>query len=103
MALTEAAKEAIWCARFLVEFGFQKDSLVLIQGNNQGAIALTENPEFHKQNKHIEIKWHWIWEAVELRKIQISYISTKEMIADGLTKPLASGPFQAFKELLGMS
>lgn len=103
MALTKAAKEAIWCAQFLIELGFRKDPSVLIRGDNQGAIALTENQEFHKRNKHIEIKWHWIREAVELQKIQISYIPTKEIIADGLTKPLAPGLFQALKALLGMN
>ncbi len=103
MALTETAKEAIWCGRFLAELDFRKkDTPVLIRGDNQGAIALAENPEFHSRNKHIEIKWHWIREVRRLKKIQIKYISTNEMIADGLTKPLAPGPFQSFKAMLGM-
>lgn len=104
MAMTEAAKEAIWCARFLVELDFRKKNTpVLIRGDNQGAIALAKNPEFHSRNKHIEVKWHWIREVRRSRKILIKYISTKEMVADGLTKPLAPGPFQNFKAMLGMS
>lgn len=103
MAMTEAAKEAIWCARFLAELDFRKkDTPVLIRGDNQGAIALAENPEFHSRNKHIEVKWHWIREVRRSRKILIEYISTKEMVADGLTKPLAPDPFQDFKAMLGM-
>ena len=74
MALIEVAKEAIWCARFLTVLDFRKETPVLIRGDNQGAIALTKNLEFHRRNKHIEIKWHWIREVVELNKIQISYI-----------------------------
>ena len=59
MALNEAAKEAIWCARFLVELGFRDENLpVLLRGDNQEAIALTKNPEFYRRLKHIEIKWH---------------------------------------------
>ena len=103
MALNEAAKEAIWCARFLVELGFRKENIpVLLRGDNQGAIALTENPEFHRRSKHIEIKWHWIREVVELRKIEIKFISTKEMVADGFTKPLPHKPFEEFRKMLGM-
>lgn len=59
MALTETPKEAIWCAPFLAKLDFRKDiTPVLIRGDNQGAIAFTEDFEFHKRDKHIEIKWH---------------------------------------------
>ena len=35
MALTEAAKEAIWCARFLAELGYRKKNTpVLLRGDN---------------------------------------------------------------------
>ena len=104
MALTEAAKEAIWCARFLTELGYRKKGHpVLLRGDNQGSIALAENPEFHRRTKQIEIKWHWIREVVELGKIKIKFISTKEMVADRLTKPLAAKPFEDFKLMLGMN
>ena len=67
MSMTEAAKEAIWCARFLTELGYwTKGTLVLLRGDNQGSVALAENPEFHRRTKHIEIEWHWIREVVEL-------------------------------------
>ena len=103
MALTEAAKEAIWCARFLAELGYRKkDTPVLLRGDNQGSIALAENPEFHRRTKHIEIKWHWIREVVELGRVSIKFIPTTEMVADGLTKPLAAKPFEDFKSMLGM-
>ena len=95
---------AIWCARFLTELGYRKKGHpVLLRGDNQGSIALAENPEFHRRTKHIEIKWHWIREVVELGKIKIKFISTKEMVADGLTKPLATKPFEDFKLMLGMN
>ena len=97
MALTEAAKEAIWCARFLAELGYRKDTPVLLRGDNQGSIALAENPEFHRRTKHIEIKWHWI-RVVELGRVSIKFIP----VADGLTKPLAAKPFEDFKSMLGM-
>ena len=102
MALNEAAKEAIWCARFLKELRFRNDDPVLLRGDNQGSIALTENPEFHRRSKHIEIKWHWIREVVASKKIKIRFISTKEMVADGLTKPLQPKPFEEFRTMLGM-
>ncbi len=39
---------------------------------------------------------------VESGRIKVEYISTKEMIADGLTKPLSGQLFKAFKDIMGM-
>jgi hypothetical protein len=74
MALSEAAKEAIWAGRFLHELGFQDDQPILIYPDNNEAIDLTTNSLFHKRTKHIEIRWHWIREVVEKEKITIHYL-----------------------------
>ena len=47
-----------------------------------------ENAEFHKRTKHIDIQYHFIRECIENNKIKVGYISTNEMLADGLTKGL---------------
>ena len=105
MAMSEAAKEAIWASRFLEELGVKKgkNQPILLYADNQGAIDLTVNPLFHKRTKHIEIRWHWIREVVARKKIAIQYLPTKEMLADGLTKPLPTPGFQAFKRMLNLS
>jgi hypothetical protein len=58
MALSDAAKEAIWAGRFLHELGFRDDQSVHLYADNKGAIDLITNPLFHKRTKHIEIRWH---------------------------------------------
>ena len=104
MATTEAGKEALWVARFLACLGFRLPSQpVDLHADNKGAISLTENPEFHRKTKHIEVRWHWIREKVERKEIVISYISTKEMLADGLTKALSPKMFKEFWKNIGMS
>ena len=74
----------------------------LIYADNQGAIALSENFEHHKRTKHIVNKWHWIRQAIEEQTIQVEYVSTALMAADGLTKSLGSSAFQVFLKLIGM-
>lgn len=37
------------------------------------------------------------------KEIIISYISTKEMVVDGMTKPLPPQKFKVFKAMLGMT
>ena len=81
MATCEARKEALWVSRFLAALGFRLPTLpVDLRVDNKRAISLTENPEFHRRTKHIEVRYHWIRENVESNEIQVSYISTKDMV-----------------------
>lgn len=103
MAMTEAAKEATWLQRFTAELGIrQKDRPVLLHADNQGAIALCTNPEFHRRTKHIDVAWHYIREVVIEGRINVDYVSTKDMVADGLTKALPAPPFRRYIENAGM-
>jgi hypothetical protein len=38
--------------------------------------------------KHVQTRLHLVLEAVQEGRLEIRYINMKEMIADGLTKPL---------------
>ncbi len=104
MATTEAGKKALWISQFLtfLEFWLLNQPFDL-RADNKKAILLTENSEFHQKTKHIEVRWHWIREKVEQNEIVISYISTKEMLADGLTKALGLKIFKDFRRMIGMT
>uniref|UniRef100_H3G826 Reverse transcriptase Ty1/copia-type domain-containing protein n=1 Tax=Phytophthora ramorum TaxID=164328 RepID=H3G826_PHYRM len=66
MALSEATQEAVWLKVFLCELGeMASDEAVKIYEDNQGSIALTKNPQFHKRTKHIDIRYHFVREKVE--------------------------------------
>lgn len=54
--------------------------------NNKSAILLIKTPEFHRKRKYITVRWYQIWEKLKQKEIIISYISTKEVWADRLTK-----------------
>lgn len=106
MAASEAGKELIWLRGLLQdlnipELGFRKGIKLFI--DNQSALKLTKNPEFHPRTKHIELRYHWIREKVESGDIIPEWVSTKEQVADGFTKALARPAFEAFTETLGMS
>ena len=89
MAITEAGKEAIWCTRFLKALGHETEGPADLRADNKSAIALSDNPEFHRRVKHIELRYHWIRENIASKDIELTYVSTDVMAADGLTKPLA--------------
>ncbi|KAI1004928.1 hypothetical protein K3495_g3288 [Podosphaera aphanis] len=72
------------------------------KGDNQGAIALIKNPHLNERSKHIDICYHHVRELHENNRISTQYVPTNEMIADGLTKSLAKGPFQKFVKMMGL-
>jgi hypothetical protein len=70
--------------------------------DNQSAIALSHNPEFHKRTKHFNVKFHYQRAVIDSGEIDLQYIPTDLQAADGLTKPLAPKPFSRFCNLIGI-
>ena len=102
VAQTHVAKEALWLCSFIGEIRGARRESMSINCDNQGAITLSKDNKFHAQTKHINIRYHFIREAVEDRKIQVEYIPTDDNVADIFTKPLAKMKFCHFIELLGL-
>ena len=50
---------------------------VTIMEDNQGAIAMSKNPIVHSLSKHIDIRYHYIREAIQEGLIKIHYCPTK--------------------------
>jgi len=102
--LTDAAKEAIWLQSLLKDLKYENDDVkpVKILGDNQGSLALSENPEYHQRTKHIDIKYHFIRHQIAKGKIKVSYIETAKMPADGLTKPLSTAKHSLYIQQLGL-
>ena len=70
--------------------------------DNKFAIALMKNPVFHGCSKHINTRFHFIYECVEKRQIVVEFVCTREQCADILIKALARVKFVEMRELLGV-
>lgn len=75
---------------------FTSPKAILLKDDNQRSIVLTYNPVYHTWTKNIDIQRHYIIDKVATRWIKLQYISTNEMIADGLTKALTYAKFHTF-------
>ena len=136
MALTQAAKEAIWVSRFIAELQGLLASTenrlgtdnpdnpedpedpandtstpsrtsasapaTKIYVDNQGAIALARNPEFHARTKHIAIQEHYVREKITNGDVELEYLHTGDMIADCLTKNLSREKVDRFRAEMGL-
>jgi hypothetical protein len=88
MAASSAAQEVMYLRALLLSLRHKQDGPTILYQDNQGAIAIGKDFVSNRRTKHIDIKYHYIRERVEKGDIQLQYLSTEEMIADCLTKPV---------------
>jgi len=112
MAITSAAKHAKWMQKLFDELGLQysgaisfrsdKNSLLPLRSDSQGAIAMANNPVHHQRTKHIDIQHHFIRECIENGNIEVAYTPTEDMIADVFTKGLTFELHSKHSNALGL-
>ena len=56
--------------------------------DNESAIKIAHNPVQHAKTKHIEVRHHFIREHVERGNIDLSFVGTKDQLADIFTKEI---------------
>ena len=70
--------------------------------DNIGATYLTANPVFHARTKHVKIDYHFVQEKVQQKALEVWFISSKDQLADGLTKPLVLARFNFLRAKLNV-
>ena len=100
--MSVATQEAVWLRRLLSEMRMCSKEPTILKEDNQGAITIAKNPVSHSRTKHIDIRYHYVCEAVKAGSISLEYCSTEEMLADILTKPLPRPRFKKLRVTMGM-
>ena len=89
VALSDNVTEVIWFRQLVSEI-----QPLLVSGatkifcDNSGAVKNTRNNAINARTKHIDVKHHFIKDHVKNKNIDVAFLSTEQMLADGLTKPL---------------
>ncbi len=102
VAVTHAAKEALWLRSLLMQLFPSALTPTTLFSDNQSAIALTKDHQYHARTKHIDIRYHFIRWIIENGSLRLVYCPTDDMIADVLTKALPSPKVKHFAAELGL-
>ncbi len=85
---THVAKECIWLCRLTEPLFGPASTPTTLYCDNQAALHLATEDNYHVRTKHIDIHYHFIHQTIADKTIDIKYCPTEEMTVDILTKPL---------------
>ena len=88
IALWKAGKEALWLRNLYKDLGLTQENPMTLISDSTGAIAIAQDPLFHKRTKHIDSHFHWIREKIQAGRFIANLCPGKEQTANVLTKPL---------------
>ena len=103
IAASEATKEAIWLRKLLCDIGRGCVGPTTLLVDNQSAIKLTRNPEFHRRSKHIDVRYQFICEKLRDGLSDTVYVNTNEQYADVLTKALNFEKFNLMRTKINVT
>ena len=102
VAAATAVCQGIWLVRLLAEFRLGEAERVVLKVDNKSVISLDKNLIFHERSKHIELKYHYIRDCVEMKKIELEFVPTEHQVANVLTKPLGRVCLAELRSSIGM-
>ncbi|XP_019197569.1 PREDICTED: uncharacterized protein LOC109191379 [Ipomoea nil] len=100
--LADVAAEVTWVMSLLRELGLQSSTPATLWCDNLGATYMCANPVFHARTKHVEIDYHFVRDKVSTIEFIVSFVSTRDQLADVFTKPLATTRFTALRDKLNV-
>ncbi|KAH9136422.1 hypothetical protein LEN26_006155 [Aphanomyces euteiches] len=102
IALAQATREVLFQRSLHRQRGNRQNQATVLYGDNQPAIAVATNPVHHARTKHIDVRYHFIRERIQLQDIRLEYVASEDNVADAFTKPLHRSQFQHLRDRLGV-
>jgi len=101
IAASEAVKDLIWLQRFVEELKVPNLTRAKLLCDNESALKLIKNSEFHHRTKHIEIRFHFVREKYEKGEFELDHVRSKDQKADIFTKALAKDQYRCLRDSIG--
>jgi hypothetical protein len=102
IAVSTTLTQVLWLVRLFSDLLGRDTGAVELRVDIKSALALAKNPVFHKWNKHIWVRYHFIRGCLEEGNFKACYINTRDQLADLLIKPLGRIKFLELCSRIGM-
>jgi hypothetical protein len=105
LSLSHASREVINILRLFHQISFDPEHIPVILCDNQQSVRLiqAERPQLTTKLKHVDIHHFWLRQTWKDNIVQVQWVPTQEMPADGFTKRLSRDKQYLFIQALGMS
>jgi hypothetical protein len=93
---TTCCTQVLWMKHTLTDIQVDYDEPISIYCDNTSAINISINPVMHSKTKHIPIKYHFLWEHVAEKSIDVEYVGTKEQVEEIFKNHFHGKPLNIF-------
>jgi hypothetical protein len=101
IATGHCCAQLLWMRQTLRDYGYKLSKVPLLC-DNESAIHMADNPIEHSRTKHTDIRYHFLRVHQQRGDIEITYVSTKEQLADIFTEPLDEKNFTILRNELNI-
>src|SRR5437667_2397239 len=104
LALSHVGGELQFLSRIFKAIDFTVDHDIGIDCDNQQTVRIvnSKDPTITTKLRHVNIHQFWLRQEVQEGRLQVQWIPTAEMPADGLTKALGRQSHENFIRMLGL-
>ena len=102
LSVANTSAELRWICSLLVELGININGHSVIYCDNVGATYLCGNPVFHSKMKHLALDYHFIRNQITSDILRVAHVSSKDQLADAITKSLAHAQFTQVSSKIGV-
>ena len=99
LAMGDSVKEALF-VNGMLQFlrPSRKPRKIDVVEDNEGAIALAENPLSSSRSKHIDVRHHFLRNLTEEGVIEVTHVPTEKQHANILTKGLPTDLYEVHRD-----
>ncbi|KAK1779840.1 hypothetical protein QBC45DRAFT_324964 [Copromyces sp. CBS 386.78] len=100
--LVPTAKSLEWIGSMLKDLGLGGNTNRVLYTDSENARNRVFNINIPARNRYIDVRYKWLVEQAEQKKLDLVHLAGDVMPADGLTKPLKADKHAKFVKLIGL-
>lgn len=88
--------------KFMQKLSHNRENYVL-DCDSQSVIHLSKNSTYHSRSKHVDVRYHWIYDVFESKRLKIEKIHANKNGEDMMIKYLSEEKIEVCKQVFGLA